>query len=323
MIRDRGAFAVDDYSKYSEIGISTMKIKRHVTPVNLAYQYHPAQGVAHGEVMLVAGLGLNAAFWPEVLITSLNAAGFDVVAPDNRDIGRSPLLSHLGRPPLIRLTAARKLGIGLRPSYDLFMMAGDLLHLADGLDLETFHVVGLSMGGMIAQLTASMAPDRVRSLTSIMSTTGEAGLPRPSRDVARLLLRKPRPNTPEGRVAHALKMWQMISSPAYPRDDSEWLSLIMQMAGRGLDPEGIRRQLAGIIGTPGWANELRKVIAPTLVIHGSEDPLVPLSGGEATARAIAGARLRVFEGMGHDLPEPLLPEITTEIQRHITQAQGV
>ena len=300
-----------------------MKIKRHDTPVKLAYQYHSARGMAHGQVMLVAGLGLNTAFWPEALITSLNAAGFDVVAPDNRDIGRSPLLNHLGRPPLIRLAAARKLGIGLRPPYDLFMMAGDLLHLVDELELETFHVIGLSMGGMIAQLTASMAPDRVRSLTSIMSTTGEAGLPRPSRDVTRLLLRKPRPDTPDGRLAHALKMWQKISSPAYPRDDSEWLSLIMKMAGRGLDPEGIRRQLAGIIGPPGWTEELRMVIAPTLVIHGSEDPLVPLSGGEATARAIAGARLRVFEGMGHDLPEPLLPEITAEILRHINQAQGI
>jgi pimeloyl-ACP methyl ester carboxylesterase len=271
--------------------------------VRIAYD---VEGPRDGEpLLLIMGLGLQMLFWPESLRALLTGAGFRVARFDNRDVGLSTHLHELGSPTPLSLALRRA------PGYGLSDMAGDALAVQDALGWASAHVVGVSLGGMIAQTMAGTRPGRVRSLTSISSTPApRIGRPRPRAVAA--LVRRPA----AGRDAAAqqiVDIFRVIGSPGYPHDD-DWLRDVARRShDRAHDPAGIRRQLAAIVSAGDRRPMLRALCLPALVIHGDADPLIRLAGGLATARALPGAKLVVHPGMGHDLPTALQPGIAAEI----------
>jgi pimeloyl-ACP methyl ester carboxylesterase len=267
-------------------------------------------------ILLVMGLGTQMIAWHEDLCAMLTDSGFHVVRFDNRDCGRSSTMR--GRPP----TQAQILTRRVRATYKLRDMAEDALGLLDELRIPAAHVVGASMGGMIAQTLAIRHPLRVLSLTSIMSTTGHwrVGLPAPG--VYSVLLRDA-PSERDAYIAHLTWVVQKIGSPAFPRDPAELRERAGRSWDRGLHPAGTGRQLAAIIASGDRTAKLRGLDLPALVIHGTADRLVNPSGGRATARAIPGAELLKIEGMGHDMPRGTWPQIVEGIARVTSRARGV
>ena len=262
-------------------------------------------------LMLIHGLGAQMILWEEAFCGLVAARGYFVIRFDNRDIGKS---SRLATQPfdLMAMMAARKPGERLSAPYLLADMAADAVGLLDRLGAERAHVVGASMGGMIAQEVAIRWPKRVASLVSIMSTTGDGKLPPPTPEAAAILMSPP-PRTAEAYVESFVRSSRVFGGPYYPSDDAREAKLARRSAARGLSPDGAQRQLLAIIASGNRKAALPKVATPTLVIHGDADPLIPLAAGEDTARSIPGARLSVFKGMGHALPEPLWPRIVEEI----------
>jgi pimeloyl-ACP methyl ester carboxylesterase len=266
--------------------------------------------------LLVMGLATQMLAWHEDFCRELAGRGFHVVRFDNRDVGRS---THVrGRPPTIPQLLRRSRRAA---RYTLGDMADDAAGLLRQLDLAPAHVIGASMGGMIAQTMAARQPWAVRSLVSIMSNTGSLRNGQPSLRVYPVLLRR----APQGReafIAHIRHVFDAIGSPGMPRDEQDLLALASASYDRDHDPNGPGRQLAAIIASGDRTPELRRITAPTLVIHGSADPLVAPSGGRATARAIPGAELMMVEGMGHDLPRPLWTRLIDAIAGHALRADG-
>jgi pimeloyl-ACP methyl ester carboxylesterase len=262
---------------------------------------------SHPPVLLVMGLGTQMLAWHADFCTRLAERGLRVVRFDNRDIGRS---THVDAPP-------PTIGQLLRRSrttaaYTLADMAEDTAGLMRELDVSPAHLVGASMGGMIAQTLAARHPERVRSLVSIMSNTGSRIWGQPSLRTYAVLLRR----APSGRdayIAHIERVFAAIGSPGVPRDMEEIRELAAASYDRDHDPDGPGRQLAAIIASGNRAAELRRITAPTLVVHGKADPLVSYSGGRATARLIPGAKLLGVDGMGHDLPRAIWPRLIDAI----------
>ena len=269
-------------------------------------------------VLLVMGLGMQLTAWPEPFVQALRGAGHRVLRFDNRDIGLSTRLDHLGTPNLLWESVKLRMGLGVRAPYSLQAMADDAFGVLDALGIAQAHVVGASMGGMIAQRMALAAPQRVLSLTSIMSSSGARGLPGPQPQVLQVLFSRPRDHSEPALLAHYVRLFQAIGSPAYPTPPAELRKRILESVRRGgYRPACTARQMAAIVSDAGRAQELSRIQAPTLVLHGTDDPLVPLACGQDTARRIPGARLVPIPGMGHDLPpgvverllEPLLPHL--------------
>jgi pimeloyl-ACP methyl ester carboxylesterase len=261
-------------------------------------------------VLLIMGLGTQMIAWHEDFCRELAGHGFHVVRFDNRDVGHS---THLrGAPPTRTqlLTRSRRAA-----RYSLADMAEDAAGLLRELGLEPAHVVGASMGGMIAQVLAARHRGSVRSLTSIMSNTGSLLSGQPSLRVYSTFLRQAPPER-EAYIRHMTAVFELIGSPAPRQDLDQVRELIAQSYDRDHDPAGPGRQLAAIIASGNRTPELRRIVAPTLVIHGASDRLVGPSGGRATARAIRGARLMMVEGMGHDLPHDLWSTIIDAIAGH-------
>ena len=258
-------------------------------------------------LLLIQGLGMQLIGWPEELCEQLAGRGFRVIRFDNRDAGRS---THMkGRPPTPGQMLRRRVP---GQEYTLYDMAEDTAGLLRGLDAAPAHVVGVSMGGMIAQTLAAEHPDTVRSLTSIMSTTGNRWKGRPALSAYRFLLAKP-PTSREAAIARTVQIFEAIGSPGLPKD----LDRIRDVAARSWDRDHDRastgRQLGAVIASGDRTSDLRRITAPTLVIHGSGDKLVRPSGGRATTRAIPGARLQIVDGMGHDLPKAAWPQLVDGI----------
>jgi pimeloyl-ACP methyl ester carboxylesterase len=272
--------------------------------VTIAYErFGPVNG---DPLLLVMGLGMQMIFWPDELVTALTRCGFAVARFDNRDVGRSTHFSHAGVPSLISLLA----GPG-GAAYRLEDMADDAVAVLDALGWPSAHIVGASLGGMIAQTVAIRHPERVRTLTSIMSTPSPR-IGRPRLGALAVLGSRPA-RSPEEAGARTVRVFRVIGSPAYPRDEA-WLRDVARRAyERGQDPNGARRQLAAILASGDRRRGLARLRVPTLVLHGGADPLVRLSGGYATAQAVPGARLVIFPGMGHDLPRALWPDVVDEI----------
>lgn len=267
-------------------------------------------------MLLIMGLGTQMIAWPQEFCEGLAARGYRVIRFDNRDIGLSQKMDDSRAPNILRMVACSRLNVPFKVPYRLHDMAEDAIGLLDALDIGSAHVVGASMGGMIAQLMAGHFPFRVLSLTSIMSTSGRRSLPGADRKVALHMVRRPAKADPQALQDHAMRTWRLIGSPAYqPSDDAlrEKLALSYQ---RSYYPAGHTRQMAAIMASGDRISVLQKIQAPTLVIHGKADPLVPVSGGVDTARLIRGARLELFDGMGHDLPQPLLPQFVDLISSH-------
>ncbi len=268
-------------------------------------------------LLLVMGLGCQLILWDEELCRMFAERGFYVIRFDNRDIGLSSKIEGGPQPnPLAAMT-----GDASSASYTLEDMAADTAGLLDQLGIEAAHVAGVSMGGMIAQQLAISHPERVISLTSIMSTTGDPNVGQPLPQAIPALV-GPSPSDREGYVEFNVQVFKTIGSPAYPPEE-EWLR---RMAGASYDrchyPVGFMRQLLGIIASPDRTAALASVRVPTLVIHGKADPLITVSGGEATARAVPGAKLIEIEGMGHDLPRELWPKFVDAIAENAARARA-
>ena len=260
-------------------------------------------------VVLIMGLGMQLVAWPLQLVDALVAAGYRVIRHDNRDIGLSQKFDDKGVPNLLWESIKLKLGVTLRPPYSLNDMALDTVGVIDTLGIAQAHIVGASMGGMIAQRVALAAPQRVLSLTSIMSTSGAKGLPTPKPAIIRALMASPKGREREAIMKHYVELLRVIGSPAYPMEESQVRERIMAGLNRSYAPMGTLRQMVAIAADTGRAKELSGVSTPTLVIHGRADPLVPFACGQDTAKRIPGARLFAIDGMGHDLP----PEVITRL----------
>lgn len=276
--------------------------------ISLAYERIGDDGAE--PLVLVAGLGQQLHSWPDAFCTELAGRGFQVVRFDNRDAGRS---TH----PRFRPAKLPAMFAGRFPpeQYDLTDMAADTVGLLDALGLDRVHLAGVSMGGMISQSVAALHPARVRTLTSIMSTTGSRLIGRPAFSTLRLMGAKP-PRSREEAVESAVKMFRHISSHGFPFDEA-W---VRETAGTGWDRDptagGVGRQLGAILKSGNRTAWLRKITAPTLVVHGDRDRMVHPTGGAATARAIPGARLETLRGMGHNLPEGAWPALLDLIAGH-------
>ena len=266
-------------------------------------------------LLLIQGLGMQMVGWPEEFCEQLAARGFYVVRFDNRDIGRSTRVS--GRPPTPGQLVRRRID---PVHYTLSDMAQDAAGLLRALELEPAHVVGVSMGGMIAQTLAAEHPESVRSLVSIMSTTGNRWRGQPAFRIYRFLLRRA-PDDRAGFIEHIGKLFAVIGSQGLPQDTERIREIAARSYDRGHDPAAAGRQLGAIIASGDRTAQLRQITAPTLVIHGSKDRMVNRSGGLATARAIPGARMLTIKGMGHDLPEAAWPQLLDAIAEHAHAAE--
>ncbi|RBP05683.1 pimeloyl-ACP methyl ester carboxylesterase [Roseiarcus fermentans] len=269
-------------------------------------------------ILLVMGLGMQLVAWPDSLCEGLARRGFRVVRFDNRDVGLSSPMPSAGRLATSGMMARAALRLPVRPPYTLDDMARDAVGLMDALGIAAAHVVGASMGGMIAQIVAAERPDRVRSLTSIMSSPVRV---MPKARVLGALLKPPARNR-EQAIRRMTAFFRLVGGSAYPPTDSELRAKVDRSVARSFRPDSFARHLIAIQTAPSRVALLAHVRAPTLVLHGSEDPLVPLVGGEMTAAAIPGARLRIVPGMGHFLPEALVPLLIEEIAGHCLKADA-
>lgn len=269
----------------------------------------------HPPVLLIMGLAAQMVAWDEGFCTRLAARGFRVIRFDNRDIGRSTWLDHEPVPDLRRLLRGEAVPV----PYRLDDMAADTLALMDALGVQSAHLVGVSMGGMIAQAAAIRAPERVRTLTSIMSTTGEPDLPKPKRGALGALM-IPAPRAREPYLRHSVRVWRVLNGPRIAVDRRRTRSLAELAYDRGIHRAGVGRQLAAILASPHRGDALRSLDVPSLVIHGDQDPLIPLEAGIRTAERIPAARLEVIPDLGHALPAPLWERIVDRVARHAAGA---
>ncbi len=281
---------------------------------------HDIFGSADAEpLLLIMGLSAQMVLWDDEFCQQLAMRGFRVVRFDNRDIGHSTKMSGGKRITPIDILKMRLFGILPQATYKLRDMALDTIGLMDALGIGSAHVVGASMGGMIAQTIAIEHPQRIRSLTSIMSSTGNLKLPQPKRE-AMLLLMSPPPKTKEEYVTTFARNWKILRQGSFPLDEARDRDLAERCYARGLNPAGVGRQLRAVLASGARNKALASVMTPTLVIHGTVDPLVPPEAGVDTANAIPGAKLLKVEGMGHAMPIPMWPQIIGAIADHAQAA---
>lgn len=267
-------------------------------------------------ILLVMGLGAQMTLWPDELVAALVGDGFRVIRYDNRDIGLSQKFEGARAPSPAVQVLRKKIGFPAKVPYSLKDMADDGIGLLDALGIARAHIVGASMGGMIAQLMAVHHGERLASLTSIMSTTGNGKLPQADKHAIDALVAPITSMEEESLVAHGLNIARNIGSPGFPFDPEAQRERVQLNMRRSVYPAGLPRQLAAIIDDGCRRSRLASVTVPTLVLHGEADPLVKLEAGEDTAKHISGARLVTIPGWGHDLPIPLIPRLASEIAAH-------
>ncbi len=286
----------------------------NVTANGISIEYETFGGPAEPALALIMGLGAQMIFWQEDFCRELARRGFHVIRFDNRDCGLSRHFQELGIPDVgAAVTASLSGETAPAPPYTLRDMAADVVGLLDVLGIGQAHVVGASMGGMIAQTMAIEHPARVHSMTSIMSTTGNREVP-PATPEAMMALLTPSPSDRAEFIDHMVKTFRIVGSPGFEFDEASFRDRVGRAFDRSYDPGGVARQLVAALADGDRKQRLRSVEAPTLVIHGKNDPLVPVEGGIDTADAVAGARLLVIEGMGHDLPRGAWPQIIDAIE---------
>lgn len=266
----------------------------------------------HGDVfdpavVLVRGLGTQLIDWPQNFIDGLVDSGFRVVTFDNRDVGFSEKFE--GRPDIGAIARGEE-----SPPYTVQDMADDIVGLMDSLEIDFAHVYAISMGGMIGQVLAATHGGRLLSLVSVMSSSGRPGLPGPTPEAsASLAAETDAEATPEEIIKATADSLGVCGSPGYPTSHDERLAIARRRYERNYNPEGVVRQMAAIVANRDRSELLPEITVPTLVIHGADDPLLPLAHGEDTAKLIPHARLEVIEGMGHDLPEALMPHMISVV----------
>jgi pimeloyl-ACP methyl ester carboxylesterase len=286
-------------------------------PSGIEIAYDTCGDPAHPTVLLIMGLGGPLNWWDADLCSMIASRGFHVIRYDNRDVGKSTKLRALGgtRAGIVRSYLRRR----TVPPYTISDLAADAAGLLDHLGVGQAHVTGVSMGGMIAQTLAVERPERVLSLVSIMSSPGGRFVGWQDPRLFPLLLRRS-DTSREAVIERSVKTWAIIGSPDYPTSAAETRSRAAETFERGISPSGVVRQMQAVLTQPNRVAALRRITAPTLVIHGLADRLVHVSGGRATARAIPGAELVLIPGMGHDLPRELWPVFVDGIARTAARA---
>lgn len=271
-------------------------------------------------VLLIMGLGAQLTMWPVELCNELVARGYRAIRFDNRDVGLSTKFDAAGMPDMAAIFGALMSGKPASAPYSLDDMAGDAVGLLDALGVKRAHIVGASMGGMIAQLVAINHPDRVLSLTSIMSTTGNPALPQGKPEAMAVLMTPAPEGDIEAAVARGINAWKVIGSPGFPTDDKILREWVTRDVRRSLYPVGVARQMAAIVANGDRREKLKNLNVPAVVLHGGDDPLVPVEGGKDTAANIPGAELIVVPGMGHDFPIALVKTFADAISKATARA---
>lgn len=273
-------------------------------------------------LLLIMGFGAQMVLWPQEFVDALVERGFRVIRYDNRDIGLSHKLDGVKAPGMVKLTLLKRLGFNPKVPYSLGDMADDGAGLLDALGIDKAHIVGASMGGMIAQRFAERHADKALSLTSVFSTTGARGLKPAKREAMEILVKRPESLEEDVLVEHGIKVSRTIGSPGYPAPEDRLRERVRSTVRRSVYPEGPLRQMAAIISDGDRTKMLEKLDVPTLVLHGEDDPLIPVEHGHATAAAIPGAKFKTIDGWGHDLPMELVDELADAIADHALSASG-
>jgi pimeloyl-ACP methyl ester carboxylesterase len=289
-----------------------------ITANGITIEYDTFGSPADRPLLLIMGLGAQMTRWPEAFCELLAARGQYIVRFDNRDVGLSQKFDAAGVPNMAQIFAQAMAGESVSAAYNLSDMASDAAGLLDALGITSAHVCGASMGGMIAQVMALEHGARVKSLTSIMSTTGNPALPSATPAASAALMSAAGTKLEEV-LARAITVARATGGPAFSATDEEILQRARADFERSFYPVGVTRHMAAIAATGNRKPRLEALVMPTLVLHGKDDPLVPLAGGVDTHEAISGSVLKVFEGMGHNLPEPLWPEFVLAISDHTEQ----
>ena len=295
----------------------SVEVARGVGPARLDIAYERFGDPDRPPLLLVMGLGTQMLGWPDGFCSALTARGVHVIRFDNRDIGLSTHLTNAGAPDL---RAVMRGDVSSAP-YRLSDMGGDVIGLLDELELDSAHLVGASMGGMIAQLLAIEHPRRVRSLTSIMSNTGDRSVGQATPRALAALMSPPAATRGEA-IERTVSILRITGSPGFDLDEAELRRRTCLAFDRSHDPLGVARQFAAIGASGDRTDALRSVSVPTLVVHGADDPLVNVSGGRATARSIPGAELVVYDGMGHNLPRELWADMARRIGEVVERAEA-
>lgn len=280
-----------------------------------------AEGPEQGPpLLLIMGLGVPLSRWPQALCDRLVALGYRVIRFDNRDAGLS---THLEQAPVPDLAGALQRGMAPQVPYTLDDMAADAVALLDGLGVAKAHVAGASMGGAIAQILAARWPERVRSLTCIMSSSGNPALPPPTPAAATALFAPlPADRSEDSIVADGMRRYRAVASPAYPQPEEALAAMLREEYRRSFDPRGLARQLGAILASGDRRPLLATITAPTVVLHGADDPLIPPACGQDVAENIPGAELRLVPGMGHDFPPELAATLAAAIDAAARRAPG-
>lgn len=272
-------------------------------------------------IVLIMGLGAQMTVWPDELYFGLVENGFRVIRFDNRDVGLSSQFDNYGKPNLLKTWLGRKLPIRNSLPYTLEDMANDVIELMFALKVKKAHLVGASMGGMIAQIIAAKHKKKVLSLTSIMSTSSYPEVSKSNLKVMLKLAKRPSSHNKEAAIRYNVKLNQLIGSPAYPIDEATLHQQATAAVERHYSPAAFQRQLAAITAAGCRRHLVKKIKAPTLVIHGSRDPIIPLRAGVDTANKIKKAKLKVVDGMGHDFPPILMKKMTKWLTKHVEKAE--
>ena len=272
-------------------------------------------------VLLIMGLGAQLTRWPEPFYRALADAGFYVIRYDQRDVGLSTRMDDARAPSLATAALRAAMRLPVHAPYDLGDLAADAIGLLDTLGVGRAHIIGASMGGMVGQILAAQHGARARTLVSIMSTSGSRRLPQPDWRLRLALLQRPNARGDRARaIEWAVALYKRIGSPGFPADDKLLREQVTRDIDRSYHPRGLRRQLLAILASGSRTSILGRITAPTLVLHGAEDPLIPVAAAYDLQRRIQGARIEVFPGMGHDLPRALIPTITAQIIDHLRRA---
>jgi len=266
-------------------------------------------------LLLIMGLGAQLTLWPESLCEGLASHGFHVVRYDNRDVGLSTDFDKWGVPNIMEAFMKLMKGEKVATPYLLDDLANDAIGLLEALDIDRAHMVGASMGGMIAQILAARFALHTRSLVSIMSTSGRRGLPMGRPEAVAMLSAQPEGSAREQLVAHGIKLRTVIGSPGFPADPAELRALVERNIDRRYYPAGAARQYLAVMASGDRVDLLRTVKVPTLVLHGADDPLLPVDGGRDVASLVPGAKIETFPGWGHDVPKEMVPKLVESISR--------
>ncbi len=290
-----------------------MKIKANGISIEVQEHGNPQ----HPAVLLIMGLGMQLVAWPPAVIEPLVQSGYRVITFDNRDIGLSQHFDECGKPNILWASIKRKLGWAIAAPYSLSDMARDAIGVLDAMNIQRAHVVGASMGGMIAQHVVAIAPERVLSLTSIMSSSGAPGLPDAKPAVILAMLNRPKSQRVDDVTKHYVKFFGVIGSPAFPIDPQLLRERIRLGIERSHHPDGTLRQMIAIAADNQRHDLLKQIKTPTLVIHGLADVLVPPEHGRDTAKRISGSRFVGIEGMGHDLAPGAVAQWLPDFLKHL------